>query len=98
MSVADGTDEYGRQRYRIASRRELMAMPTNITRSEFYEASRSGYRVSRVVRINSFLYKGERYVLVDGKVYKVIKTYEVSHLLEITLEDTKLKEEEGWLT
>lgn len=98
LGVADGTDEYGRQRYRIASRRELMAMPTNITRSEFYEASRSGYRVSRVVRINSFLYKGERYVLIDGKVYKVIKTYDVSHLLELTLEDTKLKEEEGWLT
>lgn len=98
LSVTDDTDEYGKQRYRIVSKRELMAMPTNITRSEFYEASRSGYKVSRIVRINSFLYKGERYILIDGKVYKVIKTYEVSHLLELTLEDTKLKEEEGWLT
>ena len=97
LTVTDDRDEYGRQRFRIDSRLEVMAMPTNVTRSEFYEASRSGYKVSRVIRINSFLYRGERYVLIDGKIYKVIKTYEISHLLELTLEDTKLREEGGWL-
>ena len=99
LKVSDATDEYGKQRFEITSSKEMMAIPTNIniTRSEFYEASRSGYKVSRIIRINSFLYQGERYVLIKGKVYKVIKTYELSHLLELTLESTNLKVEGKWL-
>ena len=97
LKVNDATDEYGKQRFEITSSKEMMAIPTNITRSEFYEASRSGYKVSRIIRINSFLYQGERYILIDGKVYKVIKTYELSHLLELTLESMNLKVEGKWL-
>lgn len=97
LKVNDATDEYGKQRFEINSSKEMMAIPTNITRSEFYEASRSGYKVSRIIRINSFLYQGERYILIDGKVYKVIKTYELSHLLELTLESMNLKVEGKWL-
>ena len=97
LKVSDATDEYGKQRFEITSSKEMMAIPTNITRSEFYEASRSGYKVSRIIRINSFLYQGERYILIDGKVYKVIKTYELSHLLELTLESTNLRVEGKWL-
>ena len=97
LKVSDATDEYGKQRFEITSSKEMMAIPTNITRSEFYEASRSGYKVSRIIRINSFLYQGERYILIDNKVYKVIKTYELSHLLELTLENTNLKVEGKWL-
>ena len=97
LKVSDATDEYGKQRFEITSSKEIMAIPTNITRSEFYEASRSGYKVSRIIRINSFLYQGERYILIDNKVYKVIKTYELSHLLELTLESTNLKVEGKWL-
>ena len=97
LKVSDATDEYGKQRFEITSSKEMMAIPTNITRSEFYEASRSGYKVSRIIRINSFLYQSERYILIDGKVYKVIKTYELSHLLELTLESTNLRVEGKWL-
>lgn len=97
LKVSDATDEYGKQRFEITSSKEMMAIPTNITRSEFYEASRSGYKVSRIIRINSFLYQGERYILINNKVYKVIKTYELSHLLELTLESTNLKVEGKWL-
>lgn len=97
LKVSDATDEYGKQRFEITSSKEMMAIPTNITRSEFYEASRSGYKVSRIIRINSFLYQSERYILIDNKIYKVIKTYELSHLLELTLESTNLKVEGKWL-
>ena len=97
LKVSDATDEYGKQRFEITSSKEMMAIPTNITRSEFYEASRSGYKVSRIIRVNSFLYQGERYILIDNKIYKVIKTYELSHLLELTLESTNLKVEGKWL-
>ena len=91
LKVSDATDEYGKQRFEITSSKEMMAIPTNITRSEFYEA------VSRIIRINNFLYQSERYILIDNKIYKVIKTYELSHLLELTLESTNLKVEGKWL-
>lgn len=97
LKVSDTTDEYGKQRFEITSSKEMMAIPTNITRSEFYEASRNGYKVSRIIRINNFLYQGERYILIDNKIYKVIKTYELSHLIELTLESTNLKVEGKWL-
>lgn len=97
LKVSDATDEYGKQRFEITSSKEMMAIPTNITRNEFYEASRSGYKVSRIIRVNNFLYQGERYILIDNKVYKVIKTYELAHLLELTLESTNLKVESKWL-
>lgn len=97
LNVSDDRDEYGKQRFKVNSRSEVMAIPTHVSRSEFYEASRSGYKVSRVIRINNFLYHSERYLSIDDKVYKVIKTYELSHLLELSLEDTKLKEADGWL-
>jgi hypothetical protein len=97
LKVSDTTDKYGKQRFEITSSKEMVAIPTNITRSEFYEASRSGYKVSRIIRINSFLYQGERYILIDNAIYKVIKTYELSHLLELTLESTNLKVKGKWL-
>lgn len=97
LKVSDTADEYGKQRFEITSSKEMMAIPTNITRTEFYEASRSGYKVSRIISINNFLYQGERYILIDNKIYKVIKTYELSHLLELTLESTSLKVEGKWL-
>ena len=65
LKVSDATDEYGKQRFEITSSKEMMAIPTNITSSEFYEASRSGYKVSRIIMINNFLYQGERYILID---------------------------------
>ncbi|GEM_PF-6155445 len=97
FNVETSADSYGKQKYQINEESTIMAMETNITRSEFYEASRSGYKISRVIRINNFLYKGQRFIGIDKKIYKVIKTYQLSHLLELTLENTSLKELEGWL-
>lgn len=98
LRVADDRDRHGRQRFRIEGKSEAMAMETRVTRSEFYEASRSGYKVSRVIRLNAFLYCGERYLLIGGKAYRVVKAYAMAHLVELTLEDARLKEDGGWLT
>lgn len=97
LEVKEEVDGYGNQKFKVTKRNEVLSSEVSVSRNEFYEASRSGYKVTRVIRINSFLYKGERYVLIENKIYKVIRTYLISHLLELTLEDTKLSEVEGWL-
>ena len=97
MEVMEEADGYGNQKFKVVKRNEVLSSEVSVSRNEFYEASRSGYKVTRVIRINNFLYKGERYVSIEKKVYKVIRTYLISHLLEFTLEDTKLSEVEGWL-
>ena len=97
LEVEEEVDGYGNQKFKITKRNEVLSSEVSVSRNEFYEASRSGYKVTRVIRINSFLYKGERYVLIEKKVYKVVRTYLISHLLELTLEDTKFSEVEEWL-
>ena len=97
LEVEEEVDGYGNQKFKITKRNEVLSSEVSVSRNEFYEASRSGYKVTRVIRINSFLYKGERYVSIEKKVYKVVKTYLISHLLELTLEDTKFSEVEEWL-
>ena len=97
LEVEEEVDGYGNQKFKITKRNEVLSSEVSVSRNEFYEASRSGYKVTRVIRINSFLYKGERYVSIEKKVYKVVRTYLISHLLELTLEDTKFSEVEEWL-
>ena len=97
LEVREEADGYGNQKFKVTKRNEVLSNEVSVSRNEFYEASRSGYKVTRVIRINSFLYKGERYISINKKVYKVVRTYLISHLLELTLEDTKLSEVEGWL-
>lgn len=97
LEVNEEVDGYGNQKFKITKRNEVLSSEVSVSRNEFYEASRSGYKVTRVIRVNNFLYKGERYVSIEKKVYKVIRTYLIFHLLELTLEDTKLSEVKGWL-
>lgn len=97
LEVTEEVDGYGNQKFKVAKRNDVLSSEVSVSRNEFYEASRSGYKVTRVIRINNFLYKGERYISIENKVYKVVRTYLISHLLELTLEDTKLSEVEGWL-
>lgn len=97
LEVMEEVDDYGNQKFKITKRNEVLSSEVSVSRNEFYEASRSGYKVTRVIRVNNFLYKGERYISIEKKVYKVVRTYLISHLLELTLEDTKLSEVEGWL-
>ena len=97
LEVSEEVDSYGNQKFKVTKRNEVLSSEVSVSRNEFYEASRSGYKVTRVIRINSFLYKGERYISIEKKVYKAVRTYLISHLLELTLEDTKLSEVEGWL-
>ena len=97
LEVSEEVDGYGNQKFKVTKRNEVLSSEVSVSRNEFYEASRSGYKVTRVIRVNNFLYKGERYISIEKKVYKVIRTYLISHLLELTLEDTKLSEVEGWL-
>lgn len=97
FEVKEESDSYGNQKFKVIRKNEVLSSEVSVSRNEFYEASRSGYKVTRVIRINNFLYKGERYILIEKKIYKVVRTYLISHLLELTLEDTKLSEVEGWL-
>jgi len=97
LEVSEEVDSYGNQKFKITKRNEVLSSEVSVSRNEFYEASRSGYKVTRVIRINNFLYKGERYISIEKKIYKVVRTYQISHLLELTLEDSKLCEVEGWL-
>lgn len=60
----------------------------SVSRSEFYQASKTDNRPSLVIEMHKYEYNNQPIVLVDGKRYKVLKTYSVDfETIELTLEE-----------
>lgn len=65
---------------------EVMCNIDNVTRSHFYSASNSGYKIDFVLTVNDFEYSNERKVKIENVIYEVIRTYKLDgDLLEVTL-------------
>lgn len=94
MGVAS---DLGKTNYQINSKRTLYVNETNVTRQEFYESSVANIKISRVIKLNYKLYRKEKYILIDETIYKVIKTYNLGTDIELSLKETTLKENKGWL-
>lgn len=68
---------------------EIFADRLSVSASEFYKAEMAGYKAELKFKIYSHEYSGQEIVEVDGKRYKVIRTYETNNgeFTEITLAD-----------
>ena len=91
------TNEVGKLKQRIINRSEVLAMVESVSRNEFYQSNANGIKVSKVIKIQAFLYDEEKFLKVGVGIYKVIRTYEQTNLIELYLEKTNLKEVDGWL-
>ncbi|MCQ9211655.1 MULTISPECIES: phage head closure protein [unclassified Streptococcus] len=60
----------------------------SVSRSEFYQASKTDNRPSLVIEMHKYEYDNQPIVLVEGKRYKVLKTYSTDfEMIELTLEE-----------
>lgn len=58
------------------------------TRTEFYQASQSGYKISAVLKVYKDTYNGAPFVAVDEKTYRVIRAYPINSVfLELSIEE-----------
>lgn len=67
--------------------RTVFCNKKSISYAEFYKASQSGYKVELKIELHTPDYCKEVYAEVDGKRYKVLKTYEskCGEFIELTL-------------
>ena len=68
------TDDYGVQRQTFVST-EILARVASVTRSEFFNANRSGLNPEMMFTIFHGDYGGQTLVRYEGKTYAVYRTY-----------------------
>jgi len=59
------------------SRRELFAERKGASRREFYAADAVGRRIDEVFEVNALDYENESWLLCDGVLYEVVRSYPV---------------------
>lgn len=56
----------------------IYAKKKSITQSEFYQAQAQGFKPELKFEINSFEYEENKKIRYKGRIYKILRTYEVS--------------------
>lgn len=74
ISVKTEQDEDGFQK-NIETENEVYADIRSTTRSEFYDAMRSGIAVSIMIKISAHDYNNERLLIYDDERYEVVRAY-----------------------
>lgn len=62
-----------------AGRRELLAERKGATRKEFYAAEAVSRRIDEVFEVNALDYENEIYLICDGDLYEVVRSFPVRH-------------------
>jgi hypothetical protein len=91
LKLDGAPDNIGNRQLSIVSSKEVIGINFSITSKEYYESKKSDQRIDVALRIQSFLYDGSRYALVDSKIYKIERTYVSGQFIELYLVETKIK-------
>lgn len=65
----------GFERKVVTEFNSIIADELSVNRSEFYDASRAGYKADKIFEVWDFEYDDQQYVEYEGKEYEVIRTY-----------------------
>lgn len=86
ISQSYTTDALGQQ-IATQTRREVYCNRGSISRNEFFSAGAAGLRPEMVVRMFEPDYQGEELAEIDGKMYRVYRTYRgKNEIIELYLE------------
>lgn len=84
-------DYLGNNKLTLISKKSLIGMRRSVTSKEYYESKKHEYSVDLSLQIQSFLYDGSKYALVDGIIYSIERTYLAGQFIELYLVETKMK-------
>lgn len=84
-------DEIGNQGYSFISKKEVIGISKSVTSKEYYESKKNEYKVDMALKIQSFLYDGSKYAIIDDLIYRIERTYLQGQFLELYLMETKMK-------
>nr|DAZ20626.1 MAG TPA: head closure knob [Caudoviricetes sp.] len=57
---------------------KIYANKKSITQSEFYQAQAQGFKPELKFEINTFEYEDNKKIRYKGRIYKILRTYEIS--------------------
>lgn len=69
---------------------ETVAKEKSLTRSDYFQNDQMGYRQMRVLEISRYDFDNHEYILIDGKRYKVRRTYYLGEYIEVHVEAEEL--------
>ena len=84
-------DNIGNNKLSLISKKLVIGFNKQVTSKEYYESKKQEYKVDLSLKIQSFLYDSSKYVVVDGVIYSVERTYLAGQFLELYLVESKLK-------
>ncbi len=85
LNVTGQTDDIGSKNLVVTSSKEVIGIKHSITSKEFYSAKEMNIKVDLSVKIQSFLYDGSLYAVVNDEVYKIERTYLNGQFIELYL-------------
>ena len=68
-------------------RRPVYASKKSVGYNEFYKAAQAGYTVELKFEIRTEEYDGETVAEYDGRRYRILRAYELTDTIELTLSD-----------
>lgn len=85
LSISSLPDELGVRKQVITSRRKVSGMVKSITSSDYQTSVAIGKKLDFKVVIQSFVYRGEKFILKNKELLKVERTYENGMFVELYL-------------
>ena len=67
-------DGYASENASPKEKENIFANKLSVGRSEFYQASREGYKISLVIEIRTVEYEDEEELRYEGKLYEIVRT------------------------
>ena len=86
--------EKKKEKYVVLSSKDVIGIERSLTTNEFESNIQTKLNIQRKVLVISFIYGKEKFVRIDGKYYKVERTYDLGQYIEIYLADTPLTDED----
>lgn len=94
LTIASVTDSIGVKKTIIKTAHEVFGTSKSITSTEYATQTAINKELDFKVSIQAFLYKNEKYALVNDVIYKIERTYLNGQFIELYLKESEYKWEE----
>lgn len=81
-----------REKFKVLAAKDAIGIVRSLTRDEWKSAVETKINISIKVSINAFVYQNEKFVKIDGRYYKVERTFVGGQYIELYLGEASLQE------
>ena len=85
LNISFVKDEIGSRTKVITSQKDLIVIEFSVTSQIYKEGMSEDNKISRAIKLLSFLYSGQKYVLIKEELYKIERTYQSCAFIELYL-------------